>query len=113
MRIDRRGCSLKWNVAASSKGVYSVHLTFYSSNGRWRVKREIRLQPKRADHEITLFIEDYDLLEFQEIMESCQSMITLISSDSVESCLNLASRASAIINALISELRSLEHEERS
>jgi len=51
-----------------------------------------------------LFIEDYGLSEFQAIIESCQAMISSLDIEREEACLNLALRASTIIDLLIHEL---------
>ncbi|MHC1601048.1 MAG: hypothetical protein ACXQTI_10465 [Candidatus Nezhaarchaeales archaeon] len=111
MKIERRGCSLTWTIGISSKGIYSASLTLYMSNGHWRVKREIKLRPKRSNDERTIFVEDYGLPEFQAIMESCQAMISSLNIEREEACLNFALRASAIMDLLISELRGMRNEE--
>jgi len=111
VKIEKRGCNLRWTIGLSSKGIYVASLTFYMANGHWRVKREIRLKPKRSDEERVLFIEDYSLPEYQSILELCQSTIASLNVEREEACLSLALRASTIMNALISELRCISNEE--
>jgi hypothetical protein len=58
-RIERRGCSLTWVAGTSYKGLYLVSFTLYRAESGWRVKREIKLRPKRSQEERTLFVEEY------------------------------------------------------
>jgi hypothetical protein len=103
-RIERRGCSLTWVAGASYKGLYVVSFTLYRADGGWRVKREIKLRPKRSQEERILFVEDYSLPEFQAISESCQALASEVQQGEEEFRLALALKALAAINLLVKEL---------
>jgi len=95
---------LTWVAGASHKGLYLVSFTLYRAEKGWRVKREIRLRPKRSREERTLFVEDYSLPEFQAISESCQALVSEVQQGEEESRLTLALKALAAINLLVKEL---------
>jgi len=103
-RIERRGCSLTWVAGASYKGLYLVSITLYRSEGGWRVKREVKLRPKRSREERTLFVEDYSLPEFQAISESCQALTSELQQGEEEFRLALALKALTAMKLLVKEL---------
>ncbi|RLF11812.1 MAG: hypothetical protein DRJ62_03190 [Thermoprotei archaeon] len=110
MKVERRGCSLTWTIGVSSRGIYTATLTFYGGSGSWRVKRIIKLRPKRSMEERVLFTEDYSLPEFQCLLESCYSIISSLAVDEREACLSLALRASSLVSQLVAELRCMVDE---
>ena len=95
---------MTWVAGASYKGLYLVSFTLYRAEGGWRVKREIRLRPKRSQEERTIFVEDYSLPEFQAISESCQALTSQVQQGDDEFRLTLALKALAAINLLVKEL---------
>lgn len=103
-RIERRGCSLTWVAGASYKGLYVVSFTIYRAESGWRVKREIKLRPKKTQEERILFVEDYSLPEFQAISESCQALASEVQQGDDDFRLALALKALAAISLLVKEL---------
>ena len=94
---------MTWVAGASYKGLYLVSFTLYRAESGWRVKREIKLRPKRSQEERTLFVEDYSLPEFQAISESCQALASEVQEEG-ELRLALALKALAAISLLVKEL---------
>ncbi len=95
---------MTWVAGASYRGLYLVTLTLYRAERGWRVKREIKLRPKRSQEERTLFAEDYSLPEFQAISESCQALVSEVKQGEEESRLALALKALATIRLLVEQL---------